>query len=165
MTRFSSAVGACALLCACVPPQEQASDTHPDLNGSCWATETLPAIYEQVPGEVQVVQAEIAEDGTVLRPPVYRKTTVPRVVRPRSSLHFEAPCPPVLTPEFIASLQRALSARSYYTGPEDGAWDQLTRDAVRRYQNERGLNSDKLSLETARALGLIAVARPAEDPS
>lgn len=160
MTRIPALLCAFALLSGCdvPPPQEvQLAETQSDLNGSCWATESLPAIYEQVPGEIQVVQAELAEDGTVIRPPIYRKTNVPRVVRPRSSLQFEAPCPPVLTPEFIASLQRALSARAYYSDTINGAWDQATRAAVRLYQSERGLNSDKLSLETARALGLVAV--------
>ncbi|MFY0623768.1 MAG: peptidoglycan-binding protein [Pelagimonas sp.] len=160
MTRIPALLCAFALLSGCdVPPSPEAqfTETQTDPNGSCWATESLPAIYEQVPGEIQVVQAELAEDGTVIRPPIYRKTNVPRVVRPRSSLQFEAPCPPVLTPEFIASLQRALSARAYYSDTINGAWDQATRAAVRLYQSERGLNSDKLSLETARALGLVAV--------
>ena len=45
---------------------------------------TTSALIEQ---EVrQVVQAEIAEDGTVLRPPIYRNTSVPKIVRPRVTL-------------------------------------------------------------------------------
>lgn len=126
-------------------------------DGTCRARETTPAIYEQVMGEVQVVQAEIAPDGTVLRAPVYRKAPVPRIVRPRSEISFEAPCPDRLTPEFIASVQRALAARGYFAGNVTGALDAPTSAAIRRYQSERGLDSARLSLETARALGLIAV--------
>lgn len=126
----------------------------------CWAHEETPAVYEQVMGEVQVVQAEIAPDGTVLRAPIYRKAPVPRVVRPRAESSFEAPCPEQLTPEFISSLQRALAARGYFGGNVTGRLDAPTAAALRRYQEERGLKSAQLSLETARSLGLIAVSDP-----
>lgn len=133
------------------PPAEELRD------GTCRARETIPAVYEQVMGEVQVVQAELAPDGTVLRPPVYRRDLVPRIVRPRSELVFEAPCPDRMTPDFIASVQRALAARGYFAGNVTGTMDAPTAAAIRRYQAERGLDSPRLSLETARALGLIAV--------
>lgn len=128
-------------------------------DGSCQAREVTPAVYEHVMGEVQVVQAEIAEDGTVIRPPIYRRAPVPRVVQPRTELRFEAPCPDQMTPEFIASVQRALTARGYFSGRFTGMIDTPTNEAILRYQTERGLRSSQLSLETARALGLIAVER------
>lgn len=137
------------------PPQaEQMED------GTCRAREVTPAVYEHVMGEVQVVQAEIAEDGTVIRPPIYRKAPVPRVVQERGEISFEAPCPDQVTPEFIASVQRALAARSYFSGNVTGQLDAPTTAAIRKYQSERGLQSAQLSLETARALGLIAVELP-----
>ncbi|MFD1341564.1 peptidoglycan-binding domain-containing protein [Litorisediminicola beolgyonensis] len=131
------------------PPLETAAD------GRCYATEITPAVYEQVPGQVQVVQAELAADGTVIRPPIYRNATVPRVVRPRGETRFEAPCPAEITPEFLATLQRALAARGLYRGPVTGTLDAATRDAIRAYQSTRGLDSAQLSLESARALGLV----------
>ncbi|MDU8913145.1 peptidoglycan-binding domain-containing protein [Aestuariicoccus sp. MJ-SS9] len=137
------------------PPQTQAAD------GSCWAHEITPAVYEQVMGEVQVVQAEIAPDGTVIRPPIYRRAPVPRVVQPRGEIRFEAPCAAMLTPEFIGSVQRALAARGYFRGPVTGRFDAATTAAIRSFQSERGLDSGQLSLETARTLGLVAVARGA----
>ncbi|MCR8546557.1 peptidoglycan-binding protein [Salipiger sp. P9] len=132
------------------PAPEQLAD------GTCWAREVTPAIYEHVMGEIQVVQAEIAEDGTVIRPPIYRRAPVPKVVRPRGELRFETPCPDQMTPEFIASVQRALAARSYFSGSVSGRIDSATTAAIRKYQTERGLDSGQLSLETARALGLVA---------
>ncbi|APZ55045.1 peptidoglycan-binding domain-containing protein [Salipiger abyssi] len=125
-------------------------------DGTCWAREVTPAIYEHVMGEIQVVQAEIAEDGTVIRPPVYRRAPVPRVVKPRGELRFETPCPEQTTPELISSVQRALAARGYFSGSVTGRFDAPTQAAIRKYQKERGLDSAQLSLETARALGLIA---------
>ncbi|MGP6086622.1 peptidoglycan-binding domain-containing protein [Antarctobacter jejuensis] len=133
------------------PPAEQMAD------GTCRARDVTPAIYEQVMGQVQVVQAEIAEDGTMIRPPIYRKGPVPRVVQERSEITFAAPCPHQMTPEFIASLQRALAARGYFAGNVTGALDAPTTAAIRKYQSERGLTSAQLSLETARALGLVAI--------
>ncbi|MBV2358235.1 peptidoglycan-binding protein [Thalassococcus sp. CAU 1522] len=129
-------------------------------DGSCRAREVTPAVYEQVMGEVQVVQAEIGADGTVIRPPVYRRAPVPRIVRPRAEISFEAPCPADMTQEFIASVQRALAARGYFGGNVTGLLDGPTTAAIRRYQSERGLQSGQLSLATARDLGLVAVARP-----
>jgi peptidoglycan hydrolase-like protein with peptidoglycan-binding domain len=38
--------------------------------------------------------------------------------------------------------------------------DAGTRKAVRRYQAARGLDSDILALDSARALGLVALPRP-----
>ncbi|MDA7424863.1 peptidoglycan-binding domain-containing protein [Thalassococcus lentus] len=128
-----------------------------DKSGQCWAREVTPAVYEHVMGEVQVVQAEIAPDGTVLRPPVYRRAPVPRIVKPRAEMRFEAPCAEAMTPEFIASVQRALAARGYFAGNVTGVIDGTTAASIRRYQTERGLSSAQLSLQTARDLGLIAV--------
>ncbi|SDI37829.1 peptidoglycan-binding domain-containing protein [Alloyangia pacifica] len=149
------------LLAACAAPQlpedEAPLPTETAADGSCWAREHVPAIYEQVSGEVLVVQAEIAEDGTVLRAPIYRRTKVPKLVRPRGEMRFEAPCSAQMTPEFIASVQRALAARGEFSGTVTGEMDGATRAAVRRYQAARGLDSAQLSLETARALGLVAV--------
>ncbi|MFC6759366.1 peptidoglycan-binding domain-containing protein [Sulfitobacter porphyrae] len=59
----------------------------------------------------------------------------------------------------MASLQRALSARGLYAQQITGTLDDATRAAVQRYQKPTGPDSGVLSLETARSLGLIAVAR------
>ncbi|WP_370312932.1 peptidoglycan-binding domain-containing protein [Sagittula sp.] len=177
MTRFTVALGLMVLAAACTTSvSENASrdaleDVQPVAlspvslpapvialsDGRCQARETLPAVYEQVMGEVQVVQAEIAPDGTVLRPPVYRRAPVPKVVRPRSDVIFDAVCGHQMTPDFIASLQRALAARGYFAGNVTSWIDAATSAAIRKYQAERGLESAQLSLETARSLGLITV--------
>ncbi|UMA63720.1 peptidoglycan-binding protein [Roseivivax marinus] len=170
-SHLALALAAAAAGCTAPPaPDQEATDfpelsvrTETDASGRCWAVEPVPAVYEQVPGQVQVVQAEIADDGTVIRAPIYRNTTVPKVVRPRGDLRFEVPCPPVLTVELVSSLQRALRVRGGYAGPITGAFDPPTVAAVRRYQAARGLDTGRLSLETARALGLIAVPLPDTD--
>lgn len=125
---------------------------------SCTASEITPAVYEQVEGEVQVVQAQHDSNGNIVQPPIYRKGLVPKLVTPRGETRFAAPCPESITPEFIASLQRALYARGYMRGAITGVMDAPTRQAVLAYQSARGLKSDKVSLKTAQDLGLVAVA-------
>ncbi|MCH2094083.1 MAG: peptidoglycan-binding protein [Rhodobacteraceae bacterium] len=170
MIRHLIALSALALLTGCeatsLAPQPGVSRSaalgvtiKENEKGECWAVEVTPAVYDTVMGQVQVVQAEIAPDGTVLRAPIYRNTLVPRVVKDRQTLRFQTPCPAQLTPEFIGSLQRALRARGYFRSFTTSIYDDATRRGVLRYQTERGLQSGRLSLETARDLGLIAVER------
>lgn len=72
---------------------------------------------------------------------------------------FEIPCELRADTEFVATLQRALAARSLYGGPINGLYDDRTRAAVRAYQHPQGLESGVLSLPAARTLGLVAVLR------
>ncbi len=165
MTFKLATAAALCLVAACTPrtgpgmpgPEQQPMAAERQADGTCQAREVVPAIYEQVPGQVQVVQAERAADGTVIRPPIYRNATVPQVVRPRGELRFETPCPETMKPEFIATLQRALLARGYYTAAITGRLDQATVASVRRYQSDNGMDSGHLSIETARELGIVAV--------
>lgn len=73
---------------------------------------------------------------------------------------FETLCPDVLTSDFVSALQRALAARDYFNAPISGDIDAATRSAISAFQADRGLDSDTLSIEAARALGLVAIARP-----
>lgn len=68
---------------------------------------------------------------------------------------FAVPCPDALTPEFWASVQRALAVRGLHTGPVTGLPDAATAEAVRRFQAPLGLDSAVLSLDGARHLGLV----------
>ncbi|NBB96787.1 MAG: peptidoglycan-binding protein [Alphaproteobacteria bacterium] len=67
---------------------------------------------------------------------------------------FRVPCPETVTGAFVASLQRALQVRDYYTGPITGQPDSATRKAVRAFQRANGFDSPVLTLETAQRLGL-----------
>ena len=172
MIRSLAPLALCLWAAACAPggPGDRATRAETDAvaatreaDGTCRAREITPAIYEQVPGQVQVVQAELAPDGTVIRPPIYRNATVPRVVTPRGEIRFQVPCPEEMTPEFIGTVQRALLARGYYRGIITRRMDAATVEAVRRYQSERGLPSGHLALDTAQELGLIAIDLPASD--
>ena len=104
------------------------------------------------------VGVELAADGSVLQPATYRTETRQQIVRPRSTAWTETPCPAQMTPEFIASVQRALAARGYFSGITTGRMDGPTLAAIRLYQADLGIAASTLTLDAARKLGLIAVA-------
>ena len=127
--------------------------------GSCWGRTVSPAVIETVTEQVQVSPAQYNPDGTVARPPTYRSEARQMIVTPRVDSWFETPCAEALTPDFIASLQRALAVRRYYEGPITGAMDKDTQAAIRDFQRTTGPDSGVLTLASARQLGLIAVDR------
>lgn len=122
---------------------------------ACWGQEVAPAVIETVTEQVQVAPAKVDATGTVIRPASYRSTSRQKIVQERAELWFPIPCMKEFPPDFVASLQRALSVRGYYGGPVTGTFDSATAQAVRRFQTSRGLNSAQLSRGAARELGLI----------
>lgn len=125
--------------------------------GSCWGKHVTPAIIETVTHQVLLQPAQVLVDGTVLHPAVYKTETLQDIIRERREIWFLVPCEINLTPDFIASVQRALTARGLYTGSITGEMNAGTRAAVRRFQKPQGLDSGILSLAAARKLGLVAV--------
>ena len=127
--------------------------------GSCWARDASPAVVETVTEQIIVEPEVINEAGEVIRQAVYRTETRQEIVKAREDTTFQVPCPEKMTPELIASLQRALQARGLYRGPISGVMDARTRSSIRRYQKPLGLDSSMLSLSAARSLGLVALDR------
>lgn len=125
--------------------------------GGCWQSDIRPAVIETVTEQVLVTPERRDAEGMITQPAVYASESHQRIVSERGPIWFPAPCPQVMTAEFIASLQRALKARGLYPHAVTGDMDADTRAALRRYQRARGLDSDRLSLAAARALGLIAI--------
>ncbi|MFN4153067.1 MAG: peptidoglycan-binding domain-containing protein [Paracoccaceae bacterium] len=123
--------------------------------GACWASDVTPMVIETVTEQVMVSAARQGADGQVLTPAVFRSEIRQKIVRDREQIWFRSPCPQEMTVDFIASLQRALKARGLYVLPLTGEMDAATRAALRRFQAERGLESDRLSLSAARELGLV----------
>lgn len=134
-----------------------APEITPAQSSGCIAQDVTPAVYRTVIGEIETVPARRDANGRLTRAPIFRRGPVPELVRPASELSFPAPCPTDITPQFIASLQRALAARGYFAGNVTGELDPPTAAAIRRYQSERGLDSARISLDTARELGLFSI--------
>jgi hypothetical protein len=123
--------------------------------GACWQADIRPAVIETVTEQVVARPEARSADGTVT-PALYATETRQRIVQDRGTVWFRTPCATELTPEFIATVQRALKARGLYLLPLTGSLDAPTRDAIRRFQRARGLDSDHLSLAAARDLGIVA---------
>jgi peptidoglycan hydrolase-like protein with peptidoglycan-binding domain len=133
-------------------------DTPPGApDGTCWGKIVSPALIETVTEQVLVDPARLTPQGDVAHAAIYRTETRQRIVTERRVTWFETPCPADMTPEVIATLQRALAVRAFYTGPVTGQIDAATSEAVGRYQASTGLQSRTLSLAAARALGVLAV--------
>lgn len=126
-------------------------------DGECWARQTRPAVIETVTEQVRLrpEQRDLAS-GAVISPASYRTVTQQRIVGERVEQWFRVPCPEMLTPELIGTLQRALKARGVYRGAATAVMDTPTLRAVRAWQAPRGLDSATLSLRAARDLGLLA---------
>ncbi len=160
-------VGLCVLsACQMTGPSEEiiraseAANPPPNADpNACYARHVTPAIIETVTEQVMVQPPEIDADGKVAYPAVYRTETRQKIIRERKELWFETLCQEEMTPDFIASLQRALAVRGYFQGTVNGRMDHATKRAIRSYQKEQGVDSDILSIAAARQLGLKEVAR------
>lgn len=169
--RFGFSFAAFALLAGCVDSYATRADQAPigplerpavidPKDGSCHARATTPALIETVTEQVMVQPADVLSDGTVQSPAVFRTVTRQRILRERREVEFEIPCANIQTPEFIASVQRALVARGYYTGPVSGVMDARTARAVGRFQTANDdVQTQQITLKTARRLGLVALPR------
>jgi len=123
---------------------------------ACYGQDVSPAVIETVTEQVMLQPAQIDASGAVLYPAVYKTETRQVIVQERRELWFETPCERDLTPDFVASVQRALKARGLYRGPVNGEITARTRRAIRAFQKPQGLDSAILSKAAARQLGLIS---------
>ncbi|THH37381.1 peptidoglycan-binding protein [Aliishimia ponticola] len=133
--------------------------------GTCWDKTETPARVRSVTEDVLVQPAQMSSEGTVQAPPIYRSQTHIIVEEDRHIDWVQIACTTDLTPEFVASVQRALALRNLYDGPDTGVYDDATRAAVARFQTEAGIKTidpGNLTIDGARKLGLWAVAQPAK---
>lgn len=126
--------------------------------GTCWSTTATPATIQTITRQVVVRPATYDLEGNQVSTTQYKTETRQEIIEDRRETFFETPCDDVLTPAFIASLQRALMARGLYAGIQTGVLDPPTRAAIRAFQKPDGIDSGVLSLAAARKLGLVAVA-------
>ena len=162
---------ASALLAGCIDPQvSRAPQTQigplaqvalvDAAQGTCFARTTTPALIQTVTQQVMVQPAVVRSDGSVEAPAAFRTVTRQQILRERREVEFETPCDTLQTPQFIASLQRALVARGYYNGAINGRIDARTTAAIEQFQTAQDdVHTDVLTLRTARKLGLVALPR------
>ena len=95
--------------------------------------------------------------GQLVSPAQYETTRTQTITKPRSVTKIEAVCPEDLTPEFIASLQRAFQARGLFFSTITGSMDTPTRRAILNFQIVRGVESATVMKATAQELGLVVI--------
>jgi len=126
-------------------------------NDQCYFEKITPAeISTQV--ETRLTQPEKRNAaGQLVSPVQYETTRTQTITKARSITKFDAVCPEDLTPEFIASLQRAFKARGLFSSTITGSMDTSTRRAILNFQSVRGVKSATVMKATAQELGLVVV--------
>ena len=156
------------LLAACAVPQDTTSTTAPPTlpasptdrpadapSGTCWGSTITPAVIQTTTERILIAPADISAEGTIRAPARYQNEDRQTIVRPRQTKWHEIVCTDSMTPAFLASLQRALSARGFHQGDITGQLDTPTKDAIALYQTEQNLPGYDLTVEAAQRLGLV----------
>ncbi len=145
-----------------------------------WRTERVqvvvePAHAEWRPASAHFSYAEAAPGQTSVQPtgevlcrvwcpagrvervwvPSGYRTVVSRRVHGGGQGWSQVVCPGPLSNGFRANLQGALNARGYDAGPPDGAERAETYHALRRFQRDHRIGEGQVTVESARALGVL----------
>ena len=117
-----------------------------------FVTRTVPAVYR-----TEVVKKVVRPGKTkvVRHPPVYRSVDRPALIRPPGPGWAKVVCGGEINPAFMAEVQQALIASGYDPGPPNGAGTPQTYAALRMYQRDHRLAQGQLTVESARALGVL----------
>lgn len=117
-----------------------------------FVTRTIPAVYR-----TEVVK-KVVKPGSakvIRHPPVYRNLDHPALIKPAGSGWALVVCGGEINPAFMAQVQQALIANGYDPGPPNGAGTPQTYAALRMYQRDHRLAQGQLTVESARALGVL----------
>lgn len=137
--------------------------------------EVTPAVYKDVkkrviatPETTRVIDVP-AEYKTVTktvedRPTTVKREEIPAVIKSvdrevevaqARTLWTQVLCEVNTTNEVVTRLQRALKISGHYNGKIDGIIGSGTRRAIMSYQKAQGVESDILTIESAKTLGVI----------
>ena len=113
----------------------------------------IPAVY-RTENRPRLVTPARTETTTV--PAEWRTVDKTREVGPARLEWREAPCARLVTPDLIRRVQAALVERGYGGARPDGVLGPRTREALERFQKDKGLHAGALTLDTLKALGVDA---------
>ena len=128
-------------------------------SGQCFARMAGTTETQIVTDLIEVQPAIKDRNGVVVTPAIFRNVTGPKTVEVGQGPRFETVCPQRYTPDFVATLQRALIVRRAYRGEVTGLMDEDTSLALQQFQRDRGIDSPLLAVGVARDLGIVAVPR------
>jgi hypothetical protein len=117
-----------------------------------WADKRMPAVYRT---EVVKETVRPGRKEVVRHPAVYRTVQQTELVKPAGQGWALVVCGGELHPVFVQRLEWALTSAGYDAGPPDGVADAQTYAGLRLFQRDRGLAQGQLTVESARALGVL----------
>ncbi|MGB1213424.1 MAG: peptidoglycan-binding domain-containing protein [Pikeienuella sp.] len=115
-------------------------------------TVDIPAVYGTVTKTVEATPSVVQRTEI---PASYKTVKRTVEVAPARTVWTSVLCDVNTTPDVVRRLQTALKSQGHYNGKIDGDVGPATRRAIASYQNAQGVQSDILTIESARALGII----------
>ena len=115
-------------------------------------TVKIPAHYHSVTKTVEATPASVKRTPV---PETYK--TVSRTVEaaPARTVWTSVLCDVNTTPDVVRRLQTSLKSAGHYGGPIDGVIGSQTRRGIASYQAATGVQSDILTIDSAKKLGII----------
>ena len=113
---------------------------------------TIPAEYASVTKTVEVTPASTKTTAT---PATYKTVTKTVNAAPARTVWTSVLCDVNTTPGVVRRLQTSLKKAGHYGGPIDGIIGSQTRGGIKSYQSAQGVQSDILTIDSAKKLGII----------
>ena len=112
----------------------------------------IPAKYRTVTKTVEATPASVQRTPV---PETYKTITKTVEAAPARTVWTSVLCDVNTTPDVVTRMQRALKSAGHYGGPIDGVIGSQTRRAISSYQAAQGVESDILTIDSARKLGIL----------
>ena len=127
------------------------------MDGRCFAKDISPAVIETVTTQ-HIASPEVRNVANIVtKSATFQTITRQKIINERTAIRFETVCPQYYSTNFVMTLQRALKARGFYTGPISGILNLQTGVAIQKFQRINELDTPFMSLETAQHLGLVEI--------
>ena len=112
----------------------------------------VDAVYDYVNTTVVVADEKVLEEKI---PAEYKTVSSRKLVKKGGySVWTEILCADQTNSSIIRQLQRALKAEGYHVGPVDGVLGKQTQEAIKKYQEDKGLPIGNMNIKTLESLDL-----------
>lgn len=117
-----------------------------------WTERRRPAVYRN-----QVVKTVVREGAArvITHPAVYSSVSKQTLIRAEGPGWAKVVCGGQLNPAWVVMLQQRLIAQGFDAGPPNGYLTPQTLAALKLYQRSHNLAQGQVTVESARALGLL----------
>lgn len=112
----------------------------------------IPAKYRTITKTVEATPASVQRTAI---PAKYKTVTKTVEAAPARTVWTSVLCDVNTTPDVVTRMQRALKSAGHYGGPIDGIIGSQTTRAIASYQAAQGVESDILTIDSAKKLGIL----------